>query len=201
MKNFTKTALVALSAIMLVPTISVLTPRAVHALAGAQDLATAYPRSPWAAQCTFDGGSFKGSLIPIYGENASCTIYGPAALPGGPQVEVVIQTVTFQGSSDPSHEHVVLQLQTTTGGQPAVWSNQILKTVLEGPPTPTNFTPPFIGGPHSYYLWSQPLTFYCDPSPGTIVASINTDGANTAGLIGTVSLVGYTVASGGVAPN
>jgi hypothetical protein len=66
MKNLTKAVLVVLAAVVLVSTVAVLTPRAVHALtAQLVQNVDSPPRNPWAGSCTISNTGASTALCPI----------------------------------------------------------------------------------------------------------------------------------------
>jgi hypothetical protein len=185
MKNLPKIVLVVVvSATVLVSAVTILTPRVVRAAAAMLVQNVDSPaRNPWSASCAFSATN----------DQASCDIFTPNGK------EVVIQTITFQGASDVSHDNVVLNLYIPiSGGNQATWSNQILKTVLNHNPSDyLGLSPALPDGSH-YFLWSASTTLYVDPPlvgvPGyEISAAAITDGPNPKGLIGIVTLTGYAV--------
>jgi hypothetical protein len=167
MKNLLRIASVAVvSAIVLLTIVAVLTPRVVRAVtAELVQNVDSPPRNPWSQSCIANSDA----------AGASCTISVPS------NQEITIQTVTFNGTTSPDHDHLVLLLETTAGGNDAQWNNQFTRTVI-----------PATGGNASVFFFSQALTLYADPG-STIYVNLQTAGANKDGMGGVVTLVGYTV--------
>jgi hypothetical protein len=116
MKNLLRIASVAVvSAIVLLTTVAVLTPRVVRAVtAELVQNVDSPPRNPWSQSCIANSDA----------AGASCTISVPS------NQEITIQTVTFNGTTSPDHDHLVLLLETTAGGNDAQWNNQFTRTVI-----------------------------------------------------------------------
>jgi hypothetical protein len=176
MKNLTKAVLVVLAAVVLVSTVAVLTPRAVHALtAQLVQNVDSPPRNPWTGTCSISYTNYGSSV---------CYIATP------PGYEVTIQTVTFSGTSSLRYEQVTLTLTTTTAGQSVnpAWNNQIDHVIAQ-----------FLGPGITQYASSLQTTLYADPS-SQIEFYLTSDGFNPpidgfpgGTLGGTVVLMGYSV--------
>ncbi len=186
MKNLAKMiCVVVVSAIVLVSTVAVLTPRVVRAVAAqlVQNIDSP-PRNAWTASC---------STPTINGYETSCAIPVPAG-----QV-VTIQTVTFSGTTV-NHENVLLTLNTWIGGTVAIWHNQFERVVPE-PGVPVSIPPVYA------FASSANLTLYADTTGnGSVQAIITTEGSQPAnpsgaGLSGNITLIGYTVNVGAPSAN
>jgi hypothetical protein len=186
MKNFRKIVFAVLAAIVLVSTVAVLTPRAVHALAAqlVQDVDSP-PRNPWTASCATANTTTNV---------AYCII---SAVPG---YEITVQTVTVQGYTSELHEHVILQLVTTTGGNYEFWNNQLGYVITQPEQLPLEL-PGYTGTNQHNYVSTQPVTLYVDPTnPSTVPPTTNTiavyfqtDSGNPHGMAAVVTLTGYVV--------
>ena len=101
MKRVAKIVLVALMALVLVSGVAMLTPRAAHAVVATfvRDVDNA-ARHPWAGTCSSSSNGYF----------SDCTITVP------PNVEVVIQTISFLGGSDSANTQERFTLTRTTGG-------------------------------------------------------------------------------------
>jgi hypothetical protein len=179
MKNLTKVLLVVVSAVVLVSTVGVLTPRVVRAVTATLVQNVDSPgRNAWTETCSF--------IEPT--PHAACYFTTPAGK------EIVIQTVSFRGASDTSIDSVVLTLNIASGQIFSTWSNEIHKTILNVPPE-INLPLP---SDSNYYLSGSSTTLYVNP-PVTpqainITAYVNTASPRSANqLYGYVTLVGYTV--------
>lgn len=108
MKAIAKLGYLAAACALLVTTLAIVGPRAVHAVVATlvRDTDNA-ARHPWTGACS---PTAAGQLI-------SCTI----AVPSGE--EVVIQQVNLQGNADPRTTTVVGGVLATGGGNPEVWSS------------------------------------------------------------------------------
>ena len=188
MKNFTKAVLLVLAAVVLVSTVAVLTPRAVHALtAQLIQNVDSPPRNPWTGSCTIAYTNYPPSQCYI-SPPGQPTHFSRSTPPG---FEVTIQTITFTGTSSSKHEHLTLALATTTAGQgllPA-WNNQIDHVVAQIFPSPGV----------TQYASSFQTILYADPS-SLIEVLLASDGPNppTEGfpdgtLGGTLTLTVYSV--------
>jgi hypothetical protein len=165
MKRVAKIVLVALMALVLVSGVAMLTPRAAHAVVATfvRDVDNA-ARHPWAGTCSSSSNGFF----------ADCKITVP------PNVEVVIQTLSFLGGSDSANKIARFTLTTTTGGTPSTFyffqkDNASLA--------------PF----DSSYSQNFHLTAYADPSSVIDVVTQTSDLNPTSGVIIIANLQGYTV--------
>jgi hypothetical protein len=182
MKNLTKILLLVVSAIVVVSTAGVLTPRIVKAVTATLVQNVDSPgRNAWASSCTIDMGDIA---------------HGGCSINALPQKEIVIQTISATLSSNVSVENIVLTVNTGVAGNLPAWSIQIPKSVLDIPPYAFNFEPPSTS---SYFLSGNSTTLYVDP-PGSltgpisgIYAWINTASPAPSRVNGSIYFVGYTV--------
>jgi hypothetical protein len=172
MKNLTNVVFVVLTAVVLVSTIGVLTPRAVHAVAAqlVQNVDSP-PRNAWSATCTFAPNPLDITYC---------------AITLNPNYEYTIQTVILNASTAKTHTHAGLVLWLTTAGNLIGWVAPQAEPYIPGGP----------GCPGvNCYAISFPTTLYADGAAlGGITAELLTDGNNPDNpLTGVVTLVGYSV--------
>ena len=150
MKNSTKIVYVVLAATVLVLTVAVLIPRAIHAT-GPQSVNPTSPRTPWSGSCS-------PTPLSSTSTEAACTITNTPT-----SAELVITSVTFTAnSSGPSTPAGVSLSAITDGKLLRPWMVN-----LTGPPVTLN------GG---YFInYSTTTMFYIDPA--TIITCYET--ANT----------------------
>jgi len=167
MKNLTKILLTALTAIVLVSGVAVLTPRAVHAVVATfvRDVDNG-ARHPWSSSC----GSTSNTA------HAQCSIVIPAS------EEVVIQQAYVLDSSDSVNKITSNDIELTTGGNP-----NAAQLYLAADVTRTDFpTQSFLSGQIT-------STLYADPG-STVTVYVKTANANPViGLNVSLTLSGYTV--------
>ncbi len=164
---------VAVAAILLVSTVAIVTPRVVRAVTAelVQDVDSPI-RNAWTANC---------QMAPASGSSNGCTI------PLQPGQAVVIQTLTFQGSTS-FDRHILMQLETGIGSEQAMWNHQFTFSAL--PILTTDKIFQFVG--------SENLTMYANNATTGITVQLTTSDPNPitfgfGGLGGTVTLVGYSV--------
>jgi hypothetical protein len=179
MKNLTKILLLVVSAIVVVSTAGVLTPRVVKAVTATLVQNVDSPaRNAYLASCYIASGY----------SNTSCAFTTPAGK------EVVIQTVSFTGATNVSITTLDLTVVTTINGQPAYWTVEIPKSALDSAPYVPGAPLPTIS---SYYLSGSSTTLYADPTaaPGfnNITVNINADHQGFDRVAGWVTLAGYAV--------
>ena len=166
------------TAVLLVWTVAILTPRVVRAVtAELVQNVDSPPRNAWVGSCEMPAGV-------LYYNN--CTI------PSEPGQVITIQSATFQGYAT-GHSHLLLQLEVPMTSQLGIWENEITSDVV-----------PTVKGAVGVneFASSRSLTLYAPYSAQGIQVQILTDGGNTiyppivggvSGLGGTVTLIGYTV--------
>ncbi len=164
---------VALAAILLVLTVAIVTPRVVRAVTAelVQDVDSPI-RNAWTANC---------QMAPASGSSNSCTI------PLQPGQSVVIQTLTFQGSTS-FDKHILMQLETGIGSEQAMWNHEFTMSAL----------PILTSDKILQFVASENLTMYANNATTGITVLLTTNDPNPitfgfGGLGGTVTLVGYTV--------
>jgi hypothetical protein len=164
------------AAILLVSSVAILTPRVVRAVTAelVQDIDSPI-RNPWTANCR---------MAPSSGSSNSCTI------PLQPGQAVVIQTLTFQGSTS-FDRHILMQLETGIGSERAIWNHEFSTSAL----------PVLTDTSILQFVASENLTMYANNSTSGITVQLSTADTNPitfpfGGLGGNVTLVGYSVNAG-----
>jgi hypothetical protein len=185
MRNLTKILVVVVSAIVIVWIAGVLTPRVVKAVSATLVQNIDSPaRNAWNAHCSFEEG------MPHEG----CGMAGPLGK------ELVIQTVTFQGTAPTYVDDLVLTLNIPSD-ENSSWSTEIHKTALNVIPAVPwiNIDAPIPTSNANYFLSGTSTTLYVNPSPGggsPINVSVNTikpHNPNEDTVEGVVAVFGYTV--------
>jgi len=169
MKNLTKIVLTALTAIVLVSGVAVLTPRAVHAVVATfvRDVDNG-ARHPWSSTCSSSAYSSTA--------RAQCSIVIPAG------EEVVIQQAYVEDTSDTANKVASNTITLTTGGNPN-WAQLYLAADV----TRTDLVI------QSAFAGQITSTLYADPG-STVTVYVSTANANpVAGLGVMLTLSGYTV--------
>jgi hypothetical protein len=185
MRNLTKILVVVVSAIVIVWTAGVLTPRVVKAVSATLVQNIDSPaRNAWNEHCSFEEGM----------PNEGCGLLAPVGK------ELVIQTVTFQGTAPAYVNDLVLTLNIPSD-ENSSWSTEIHKTALNVIPAVPwiNIDAPIPTSNASYFLSGTSTTLYVNPSPGggsPINVSVNTikpHNPNEDTVEGVVAVFGYTV--------
>jgi hypothetical protein len=183
MRNLTKILVVVVSAIVIVWTAGVLTPRVVKAVSATLVQNIDSPaRNAWNAHCSFQ------EPMP----HESCGISAPVG------EELVIQTVTCQGAAPAYVDDLVLTLNISSG-EDLSWSTEIHKTALNV--VPEINLDVFLPSNSNYFLSGTSTTLYVNPSPGgatNINVFVNTAKPHNPAypgdaIEGFITLFGYTV--------
>ena len=166
MKNLHKIVLTALTAIVLVSCVAVLTPRAVHAVVATLVRDVDNPgRHPFSYYCGISSSSSQ----------TSCTIPVPV------NEEWVIQNLGCQASSDPVNKTLITEIYTTVG-----LANDAYHASTA---TDTGFGETA----QAQYNTGLSLTLYADPSTNILVQFTTKAPNPIDGLIGKCFLTGYSV--------